>query len=182
MLHSEEKHLSSILKFLPLRMFWSTFLYFAIEGYEGSWRYTQRKNKKKMQYANLRNLTDIFNHWTELAKSLMKVFSPFACIATIYGKNGNNNTELFRTSPSDTAEICFYMIVAMMLIWLSQIQLIFNYLVYYSLQLMSSCSPLHLLHTNKSIHNRPGTITTSLTLTSVFFVQLLCRSHCRSRK
>lgn len=67
--------------------------------------------KKKIQYVKLRNSAAIFNHSTKLAES-NKRFSPFACIATIYGKNRNNNIELFRTFCLDTTGICSWIIVA----------------------------------------------------------------------
>ena len=94
----------------------------------GEWHIlSSQKNK---QYESLKKSAAIFNHSTKLANSLVKLFFSFAYLAITYVKNGNNNTELFRTSCLDTTGICSWIIVAKVFMWLSSKYSFFSMILY----------------------------------------------------
>lgn len=50
------------------------------------WHVLSSQKNKISQYVSLKNSSAIFNHIKNLAKILIKLFSPFPCLATVYGK------------------------------------------------------------------------------------------------
>lgn len=118
---------------------------------------------------------------TKLVRSLIILFSSFAYLDTVYGKNGNNDTELFRVPCLDITGICSWIIVAKVLIWVSLKYSFFSIilLVTYSswcfhislmLSTFSYCSFVLRLYMKIKVSTvSPGTTTWFLPLTFVDF-------------